>query len=45
LRIVLGAYESAPLPIQWEDPTSRLLSAKLRPFIDLAASRSEWRLT
>ena len=35
LRIVLSEHESVPLPIQWMYPTSRLLSAKLRAFIDL----------
>jgi len=45
LRIVLAEHEPPPLPIQWVYPTSRLLSAKLRAFIDLAASRSEWRFT
>jgi DNA-binding transcriptional LysR family regulator len=45
LRLVLTEHEPPPLPIQWVYPTSRLLSAKLRAFIDLAASRSEWRFT
>jgi DNA-binding transcriptional LysR family regulator len=43
LRIVLAAHEPPALPIQWVYPTSRLLSAKVRALIDLAARRTEWR--
>ena len=42
LRIVLAAYELSPLPIHIVYPTSRLLSAKVRSFIDLAAG-CDWR--
>ncbi len=43
LRIVLAGHEPPPLPIQWVYPTSRLLSAKVRAFIDLAARQTDWR--
>jgi hypothetical protein len=42
--VVLSEHD-APLPIQWLYPASRLLSAKLRAFIDLAATRNEWRFS
>ena len=45
LRLVLTEYEPPPLPIQWVYPTSRLLSAKVRAFIDLATRRTDWRFT
>jgi len=45
LRVVLTEHEPPPLPIQWVYPTSRLLSAKVRAFIDLATRRSDWRFT
>jgi len=45
LRLVLTEHEPPPLPIQWVYPTSRLLSAKVRAFIDLATRRSDWRFT
>jgi DNA-binding transcriptional LysR family regulator len=43
LRAVLTEHEPPPLPIQWVYPTSRLLSAKVRAFIDLATRKSAWR--
>jgi DNA-binding transcriptional LysR family regulator len=43
LRIVLAAHEVPPLPIAIVYPTSRLLSAKVRAFIDVAAEVSDWR--
>jgi DNA-binding transcriptional LysR family regulator len=43
LRCVLTEYEPPPLPIQWVYPTSRLLSAKVRAFIDLATRQTDWR--
>jgi DNA-binding transcriptional LysR family regulator len=43
LQIVLANYEVPPLPIAIVYPTSRLLSAKVRAFIDLAAETSDWR--
>jgi DNA-binding transcriptional LysR family regulator len=43
LKIVLAAFEPPPLPIQIVYPTSRLLSAKVRTFIDLVVEQSDWR--
>lgn len=42
LSIVLSAYERPPLPIQLVYPTSRLLSAKVRAFIDAVATEARW---
>ncbi|TAI60955.1 LysR family transcriptional regulator [Bradyrhizobium sp. Leo170] len=43
LRIVLAKFEEPPLPIHIVYPTSRLLSAKVRTFIDLVAETADWR--
>jgi DNA-binding transcriptional LysR family regulator len=43
LRIVLAAFEEPVLPIHLVYPTSRLLSAKVRGFIDLVVESSDWR--
>jgi DNA-binding transcriptional LysR family regulator len=43
LRIVLQKFEQPPLPIHIVYPTSRLLSAKVRAFIDLVVEDSDWR--
>jgi DNA-binding transcriptional LysR family regulator len=43
LRIVLAKFEPPPLPIHIVYPTSRLLSAKVRTFIDLVTERSDWQ--
>jgi DNA-binding transcriptional LysR family regulator len=43
LRIVLAKFEQAPLPIHIVYPTSRLLSAKVRTFVDLVVEVSDWR--
>jgi DNA-binding transcriptional LysR family regulator len=43
LRIVLQKFEQPPLPIHIVYPTSRLLSAKVRAFIDLVVESSDWR--
>ncbi|SFI03626.1 transcriptional regulator, LysR family [Bosea sp. OK403] len=45
LRIVLAEYERPPLPIQIVYPTSRLLSAKVRAFIDMAVTDTDWSFT
>ncbi|CAN5150830.1 LysR family transcriptional regulator [soil metagenome] len=45
LRIVLAEHERAPLPIQIVYPTSRLLSAKVRAFIDMAVTDTDWSFT
>ena len=43
LTIVLGGYEQPALPIHIVYPTSRLLSAKVRTFIDLVVETADWR--
>jgi DNA-binding transcriptional LysR family regulator len=42
LKIVLAKFEQPPLPIHIVYPTSRLLSAKVRTFIDLVTELSDW---
>lgn len=42
LRILLPEYERPPSPIQLVYPTARLLSPKVRAFIDMAASDTDW---
>jgi DNA-binding transcriptional LysR family regulator len=42
LRIVLAKFEQPPLPIHIVYPTSRLLAAKVRAFIDLVVEISDW---
>ena len=43
LRIVLAKFELPSLPIHIVYATSRLLSAKVRAFIDLAAEITDWQ--
>jgi DNA-binding transcriptional LysR family regulator len=43
LRIVLEKFELPPMPINMVYPTSRLLSAKVRTFIDLAIETADWK--
>ncbi|HVV85705.1 MAG TPA: LysR family transcriptional regulator [Kofleriaceae bacterium] len=43
LRVLLPRVEPPPLPIHIVYPASRLLSAKVRTFIDLAATSTSWR--
>jgi DNA-binding transcriptional LysR family regulator len=43
LKIVLAKFEAPPMPIHIVYPTSRLLSAKVRTFIDLVTEISDWR--
>jgi len=43
LKIVLQKFEQPPLPIHIVYPTSRLLSAKVRTFVDLVVEMSDWR--
>ena len=38
LKVLLSKFEPPPLPIQLVYPTTRLLSAKVRAFVDLAVS-------
>jgi DNA-binding transcriptional LysR family regulator len=42
LQIVLAKFEQPALPIHIVYPTSRLLSAKVRTFIDLVVESSDW---
>src|SRR6202171_4574381 len=42
LKIVLAKFEQPPLPIHIVYPTSRLLSAKVRAFVDLVLESSDW---
>jgi DNA-binding transcriptional LysR family regulator len=42
LKIVLAKFEQPPLPIHLVYPTSRLLSAKVRAFVDLVVESSDW---
>jgi DNA-binding transcriptional LysR family regulator len=42
LKIVLAKFERPPLPIHIVYPTSRLLSAKVRSFVDLVIEASDW---
>src|ERR1700722_892896 len=42
LKIVLAEFEQPPLPIHIVYPTSRLLSAKVRTFIDLLTAIRHW---
>jgi DNA-binding transcriptional LysR family regulator len=43
LKIVLARFEQPPLPIHIVYPTSRLLSAKVRTFVDLVVEISDWK--
>ena len=43
LRIVLAGFEQPAMPIHIVYPTSRLLSAKVRAFIDLATEITDWQ--
>jgi DNA-binding transcriptional LysR family regulator len=42
LQIMLEKFEQPPLPIHLVYPTSRLLSAKVRAFVDLVTEVSDW---
>jgi DNA-binding transcriptional LysR family regulator len=43
LRVVLADLEPPPLAISVVYPTTRLLSAKVRAFIDLASTTCDWQ--
>jgi DNA-binding transcriptional LysR family regulator len=45
LKIVLAGFEQPPLPIHIVYPTSRLLSAKVRTFIDLVTQTADWNFS
>ncbi|QDW41124.1 LysR family transcriptional regulator [Bradyrhizobium sp. KBS0727] len=42
VRIVLAKFELPAMPVQIVYPTSRLLSAKVRTFIDLVTETADW---
>jgi len=42
LEVVLAPFEPPPRPIQIVYPTTRLLSAKVRAFVELATKTCEW---
>lgn len=44
LKVVLADFAPPPLPIQLVYPTSRLLSAKVRAFVDLVEKTRRWNL-
>jgi len=43
LRVVLAEYEQAPFPIQVVYPSTRLLSANVRAFVDLVVETCHWQ--
>jgi DNA-binding transcriptional LysR family regulator len=43
LKVVLAAHEPDPAPIHLVFPTSRLLSAKVRTFVDLVTRTCDWQ--
>jgi len=43
LKIVLAKFEQPALPVHMVYPTSRLLSAKVRTFVDLVLEISDWQ--
>ncbi|MDA9407677.1 LysR family transcriptional regulator [Bradyrhizobium sp. CCBAU 45384] len=43
LKVLLAKYEQPALPIHIVYPTSRLLSAKVRAFIDLVVETTDWK--
>lgn len=45
LKILLADYEPPPLPIHLVFPTSRLLSAKVRSFVDLVVAHADWHFS
>jgi DNA-binding transcriptional LysR family regulator len=42
VEVVLAAFEPSPLPIHLVYPTTRLLSAKVRAFVELVTQTCEW---
>jgi DNA-binding transcriptional LysR family regulator len=42
LEVVLAAFEPPPLPIHLVYPTTRLLSAKVRAFVELVTQTGGW---
>lgn len=43
LEVVLASYERPPLPIHLLYPTTRLLSANVRAFLELVTTERDWR--
>lgn len=43
LKVILEDFEPDPLPIHIVFPTTRLLSAKVRTFVDLVVSTCDWQ--
>lgn len=43
LKVVLDGFEPEPLPIHLVYPTTRLLSAKVRAFVELVIKTCDWR--
>jgi DNA-binding transcriptional LysR family regulator len=43
LRVLLADFEPKPLPIHIVYPTTRLLSAKVRAFLELVSTACDWR--
>jgi DNA-binding transcriptional LysR family regulator len=43
LRVLLSEFEGPPLPIQVVYPTTRLLSAKVRAFVERITTTCDWR--
>lgn len=43
LRVVLSDFEPPPLPIHVVYPSMRLLSAKIRAFVDLVTETRDWQ--
>ena len=43
LQVVLAEFEPEPLPIHVVYPTTRLLSAKVRAFVELITATCDWR--
>ena len=43
LKVVLSQLEPPPLPIHLVYPTTRLLSAKVRAFVDLTVTTCNWQ--
>jgi DNA-binding transcriptional LysR family regulator len=43
LRVLLADFESKPLPIHIVYPTTRLLSAKVRAFLELVSTTCDWQ--
>jgi DNA-binding transcriptional LysR family regulator len=43
LKVILAKFEQPPLPIHIVYPTSRLLSAKVRAFVDLVIEGCDWK--